>query len=153
MTDQEFISITSSSSSMAEACSKIGVHFNTFKRRAIKLNCYVPNQGGKNTKKKWMENRSISLNEILDGKHPQYQTYKLKHRLFKEGIKTNRCEECEIECWNGKSIECELDHIDGNSNNHILSNLRILCPNCHSQTETFRAKNIASVVERNTQLT
>jgi hypothetical protein len=53
---------------------------------AIKLNCYVPNQGGKNTKKKWMENRSISLNEILDGKHPQYQTYKLVWRPIKNYI-------------------------------------------------------------------
>jgi hypothetical protein len=35
---------------------------------------------------------------------------------------------------------CELDHIDGNSNNHLLTNLRILCPNCHSQTSTFRFK-------------
>ena len=153
MTDQEFISITKSCSSMAEASSKIGIHFNTFKRRAIKLGCYEPNQGGKGTEKKWMKTRSIALEEILEGKHPQYQTYKLKHKLFNEGIKSNKCEECGIDSWNGKSIECELDHIDGNSSNHVLSNLRILCPNCHSQTDTFRAKNIASVVERYTHRT
>jgi 5-methylcytosine-specific restriction endonuclease McrA len=35
----------------------------------------------------------------------------------------------------------QVDHIDGNSNNNILSNLRILCPNCHSQTDTFAARN------------
>lgn len=42
----------------------------------------------------------------------------------------------------GKKINCELDHIDGNRTNHLLENLRILCPNCHSQTNTFRGKNI-----------
>lgn len=125
---------------MAEAASSIGIHFNTFKRRAIKLDCYIPNQGSKGSKKEWLKKRSIPLDEILNGKHPQYQTYKLKNRLYAENIKKNICEECGISEWNGKPIMCEMDHIDGNSNNHSLDNLRILCPNCHSQTETFRFK-------------
>ncbi len=142
MTDDEFIKITNESVSMAEACSKVGIHFNTFKRRAVKLGCYNPNQGGKNKEKPWMSERKIDIQEILDGKHPQYQTYKLKKRLYLEGLKQNKCEVCGVDKWNGSVIECELDHIDGNSKNHSLDNLRILCPNCHSQTETFRAKNI-----------
>ena len=44
--------------------------------------------------------------------------------------------------WNDKKINMELDHIDGNRTNHKLKNLRMLCPNCHSQTDTYRAKNI-----------
>jgi hypothetical protein len=142
MTDEEFINTVNACSTMSEACSKIGVHFNTFKRRALKLNCYKPNQGGKSTKKDWISDRSINLNEILEGKHPQYQTFKLKNRLYSEGIKTNRCEICNIDSWNGKPIQCELDHINGKSSDHRLENLRVICPNCHSQTNTFRAKNI-----------
>lgn len=142
MTDEDFVNIVKASSTMSEACSKIGIHFNTFKRRAIRLKCYNPNPGGKGTKKDWVANRAIDLNEILEGKHPQYQTFKLKNRLYSEGTKTNRCEICNIDSWNGKSIQCELDHINGNSSDHRLENLRIICPNCHSQTNTFRAKNI-----------
>jgi hypothetical protein len=52
------------------------------------------------------------------------------------------CSACSISEWMGKPICLELDHIDGNNRNNELSNLRLLCPNCHSQTETFRGRNI-----------
>lgn len=143
MTDLEFIEICESSPSMAAAATKVGVHFNTFKKRALKLNCYKTNQSGKGTSKARMEgNGKIPLNEILEGNHPQYQTFKLKNRLFQEGLKQNRCEECGVSEWNGKFIACELDHVNGNRTDHRLENLKVLCPNCHSQTSTFRAKNI-----------
>jgi hypothetical protein len=83
----------------------------------------------------------IDLLDILDGKYPSYQTYKLKNRLISEGIKENICEICEIREWNGKEISMQLDHIDGDSHNHKLNNLRMICPNCHSQTETYCGKN------------
>ncbi len=142
MTDQEFIKICDESQSMAVACVKIGVHFNTFKRKAIKLGCYKPNQGGKGNLGEAGGNPGISLEEILEGKHPQYQTFKLKNRLIQCGLKINQCEECGISEWNDKPIAIELDHINGNSRDHRIENLRMLCPNCHSQTDTFRAKNI-----------
>jgi len=44
--------------------------------------------------------------------------------------------------WNGKDLVLQVDHIDGDSLNNLPENLRFLCPNCHSQTETFGAKNI-----------
>ena len=141
MTDQEFINICNESVSMADAAVKAKMHFNTFKRRAVKLECYKPNQGGQGHRKPWMEQRAIPLKEILDGEHPHFQTYKLKKRLYDVGLKSNKCEECGVSEWNGKPIQCELDHINGDSRDHRLDNLRILCPNCHSQTDTFRAKN------------
>ena len=53
----------------------------------------------------------------------------------------NICEECGVKSWNGKELNMELHHIDGNRTNHLLENLQLLCLNCHSQTENFRAKN------------
>ena len=52
------------------------------------------------------------------------------------------CAKCSITTWNNAPITLDLDHIDGNSHNCKLENLRWLCPNCHSQTSTFRGKNI-----------
>ena len=149
MTDQDFIEICKNSNTMSEAASKTGMHFNTFKNKAIKLKCYNANQGGKGTSKPKPPGKfNIPLDEILNGKHPQYQTFKLKNKLFESGLKQNICEECGTFEWNGKEIKCELDHVDGDRTNHKLDNLKILCPNCHSQTETYKAKNIGRVVKR-----
>lgn len=67
------------------------------------------------------------------------------------------CQECGIpDNWNNKSLSLHLDHIDGDSDNNNLNNLRILCPNCHSQTETYGAKGRGSrykkVAKRNVYL-
>ena len=141
MTDEQFIEITNNCDTMSQAAALLNMNFKTFKKKAVKLNCYRPNPGSKGVSKQWMADRATPLEEILNGKYPHYQSYKLKHRLFEQGVKTNSCEECGIEQWNNKPISCELDHIDGNSRNHRLANLRILCPNCHSFTSTYRGKN------------
>lgn len=64
----------------------------------------------------------------------------LKKRLIKEGYKENKCEICGITEWMGKPLILQLDHINGNHSDNRLNNLRILCPNCHSQTETWGNK-------------
>jgi hypothetical protein len=135
--------ITLNPLSMRKAADFAEMPYRTFIERAKKLNIYNPNQSGKGTKKPNTGNSSrIPLEEILDGKHPQYQTNHLRKRLLVEGLMENKCSECGIEEWNGKQIVNELDHIDGISDNHLKENLRLLCPNCHSQTDTFRGKNI-----------
>lgn len=61
-------------------------------------------------------------------------THKLKHKLFEENIKEKRCEMCNLTEWNSIEMPLELHHIDGNKYNNNISNLQILCPNCHAQT-------------------
>ena len=139
--EDEFIKVCNEELTMARASARLGLHFNTFARIAKKLGVYKPNPGGKGTIKKHNGNK-IELNEILKGLHPHYQTNKLRIRLINGGLKKEECEVCGLTEWNGKTLSFELDHIDGDRTNHKLNNLRIICPNCHSQTQTYRGKNI-----------
>lgn len=66
----------------------------------------------------------------------------LKDRLIKEGLLKNECAVCQIEPrWNNKPLVLVLDHKNGINNDYRLSNIRLLCPNCNSQTDTFTGKN------------
>ena len=127
-----------SSKTMSEAARKLDMPFMTFKRKAGDL--YKPNQSGKGVSKK--SANKIPLSDILEGLHPQYQSNKIRIRLIEEGVKEAKCECCNNTEWLGKPISLEVDHINGNSTDHRLDNLKILCPNCHAQTDTYRGKNI-----------
>lgn len=84
----------------------------------------------------------IPLKEILI-KNSTYSRYHLKKRLISEGILKNSCNICSLSCyWNNIPISLQLDHINGIYNDNRIENLRLLCPNCHSQTETFAGKNL-----------
>ena len=144
---KEFIDICNSAITMAEAARQMNVHMNTLIRLAKKYDCYRPNMGGKGLKKNSASNKLIPLSEIIKGLYPNYQTYKLKLRLIKEGIKELKCEICGNTKWLSGDIPLELDHIDGNSRNHKIENLRMICPNCHAKTPTYRGKNKAGMVE------
>lgn len=61
----------------------------------------------------------------------------VRKRLIAEGIRPPKCEICGLEEWLGQPLRLELDHINGEHTDNRIENLRILCPNCHSQTETF----------------
>jgi len=83
----------------------------------------------------------ISLKQILV-RNSDFQSYKLKKRLYQEGFKKPYCELCG---WAKKALDgripLELDHINGDHRDNRIGNLRILCPNCHSLQATHRGRN------------
>lgn len=81
--------------------------------------------------------KEIPLEQCLV-ENSRLSSFAIKRKLFKHGLKKEVCEICGIlDKWNGKKLNLQLDHINGIPNDHRIENLRIVCPNCHSQTETF----------------
>lgn len=80
----------------------------------------------------------MPLEELLTGRRSRNH---VKIRLIRAGILENRCEECGLSEWRGKALSIHIDHINGVKDDHRLENLRMLCPNCHSQTDTYGARN------------
>lgn len=74
----------------------------------------------------------------------------IKIRLLRAGILENRCCECGLAEWQGQPLTVQIDHINGVRDDHRLANLRMLCPNCHSQTDTYgrRKRQPAGLQER-----
>jgi len=90
----------------------------------------------------------FTFDEILIKNSTYTNTGYLKNRLINAGIKENKCEECGLTEWNSKKISLHLDHKNGDNMDNRIENLRILCPNCHSQTETYcQSKSPCSLSE------
>lgn len=89
---------------------------------------------------KKLPKNKISVYEYL-GTGKYIKPSKLKHKLVEAGLKEDKCERCNNSTWLGKPIPLELHHINGNRFDNCLSNLQILCPNCHALTNNFKGKN------------
>jgi hypothetical protein len=85
--------------------------------------------------------RKIPLEDILVKDSDYTSTDRLKKRLLKSKLLTYKCKICKIKTWCDKPLSLHLDHINGDQYDNRLENLRLLCPNCHSQTDTFAGRN------------
>lgn len=95
----------------------------------------------------WSKGQSFppkrDIDDYLSNKY-EIGSHKLRKRLIREGYFKPKCYSCNREEWEGNPIPLELEHSDGNHQNNNLSNLTILCPNCHALTDTYRGKNKGS---------
>ena len=141
ITNEDFINIVNNSNSYSDILKKCGYtnlgNTNTIKKRIKLLNLSVdhfisikpPSKQNKKT-----------LNEVFTINNPM-NGIDIKKRLINELEWKYECFICKIFEWMDKPLSLELDHINGDHSDNRLENLSLKCPNCHSQTDTFRAKN------------
>ena len=145
VSDETFIEIVKNACSYSDCLRALGLNTNggsstdVLKRRIKELNCDISHFEQK--QKKISTNVKYSLDEILVENSSYANISSLKKRLIKEEVLEYKCAICGISTWNDLPLTLQLDHINGINNDHRLENIRFLCPNCHSQTETYAGKN------------
>jgi len=118
---------------MIANCKFCNIQFEYFKSQSTGKYCSLKcsSDGRKSDEHKRM------LSDFKKGKLKKLASIR---RLLTEE-KGYNCELCGISDYNGKPLTLQVDHIDGNSDNNLPKNVRLLCPNCHSQTETYKGGN------------
>jgi hypothetical protein len=89
--------------------------------------------------KRLQENKLPKKSDIKTGNFEDFTLSKKYETVFAE--QNNSCNKCKLTHWLGQLITLEMEHIDGNNKNNKRKNLELLCPNCHSQTDTWRGRN------------
>jgi len=84
--------------------------------------------------------KTRDIEDYTSNKVPM-QSDKLKIRLINEGLLESQCAICGISRWLDGEVPLQLDHKNGNKDDNSLTNLRLLCPNCHALTPEYRLKD------------
>ena len=128
---EDAISNTDSNSGAARW---MGVTYNTYKKWSKYYGLFEKNlnQSGVGINRKRI-NTKYNLDDIINGKYPDYSSKHLKRRLIDSGYMDNECSVCG---WNEERITdnkicLRLDFIDSDHSNYNFDNLRLLCPNCY----------------------
>lgn len=144
--NEQFIKIVSESTSGNEAMREIGFKCvsgnarKTFYRRIIELNINVDHWGDKT---KNMHRAVLTPHDQYFAKDTPHSGGHIRRRIIKYNLINYECALCKnTGIWMGKELILQIDHINGDHNDNRLENLRFLCPNCHSQTDTFAGKNV-----------
>lgn len=148
-TRDELVEAVANSESIASTLRQLGLvprgaNYRTIKQEIDRAKLSTEHFKGKS----WLKGKSIRtgppaipiLELLVDGR--RCSTSDLKARLLREGLKRQICEICRTDSWQDHPIPLELDHINGRPEDNRLKNLRLLCPNCHAMTDSYRGKNI-----------
>lgn len=140
MFEEDIIKIIKESNNLHQVCNKLGKkptneYYNVLRRIIVDNNIDTSHFCVDNRERK--PHKRYKFEEIFVKDSPYTKTSGLAKKLFDAGIKEARCEECGLTEWNGKPIVFQTHHINGDPTDNRIENLKILCPNCHSQTDNF----------------
>jgi len=141
---QELIELIETNNNINQILKQLGVNsngsgaYNTFKNHCNRMGVEIPKNKNKMS---GSFSKKTPLNDIMV-ENSTYSRGHLKQRLIKENILDYVCNICHIDKWENKEISLHLDHINGINNDNRIENLRLLCPNCHSQTETYSGRKL-----------
>ena len=150
-TDGEFCQAVMSSASIRSVLQKLGLseaggNYSAAKQRIELLgldSSHFHGQGWRKGSSKPIKAAEEITNFLVNGRN--CRSSHLRIRLIREKLKQAKCEMCSSTNWLEQPIPLELDHINGDTADNRLENIRLLCPNCHALTPTYRGKNIRSV--------
>ena len=133
-TEEEYRQAVVSSTTIAEACRLLGIkpvgsNYHTLKKKISELELDT--------------SHFVGQAHALGKRHtysPKTNETRKRHLIQDRG---HSCETCFNTSWNNLPITLELEHVDGDVNNNETTNLKLLCPNCHSQTPTWRRRKSA----------
>lgn len=138
--DDQLLDMIKRVKSIAEMLRELGLrqaggNYNTVRKTLARLKADTSHWTGQG----WTKNQQLK----------NIEDYKTNHNLKKNLIieREHKCENCNLKEWLSQPIVLELEHCDGDKYNNSRDNLKLLCPNCHSQTKTWRGrKNINSAI-------
>lgn len=131
---------------MLDLCHKMGIEnvggedYKEIRQLAEDLSVELKFSYKRNTISK-IDNKKQDLKNILVENSQYKDATKLKKRLINEGLKEYKCERCKNTEWEGEPIPLQIHHINGVHNDNRIENIQLLCPNCHSLTDTYAGKN------------
>ena len=159
--DTEFSELVSKSHNFSEVIRSIGSKitggsFNSVKNRIRRQGLSIvhfttsPTRGKRN----WVAPGSLTVDAILSydrhGNGRREKSFILRAAAIKSGIE-EKCSQCGIgKEWNGRPLTLQLDHINGDYLDNKKENLRFICPNCHTQTDTYGHRNIKTAIVKGT---
>ena len=147
-TERRLREAVKNSTSLAQTLKKLGVapfggNYRVLRRALAHFNLDTSHFTGQ----LWNKGETIGPKQPLRkylSNELQIRSSRLKSRLLSEGVLTRQCANCRNIERLGQPIPLELNHINGDHSDNRLLNLRLLCPNCHALTPTYRGKNRAS---------
>jgi hypothetical protein len=140
--EKDIIEAVASSTSIAQVLTKLslapkGGNYRTIKTRIKELSLNTAHFLGQGHLRGKRVGPKRPITAYLNNEH-LINSHKLRKRLIQEKYFEEKCYGCNRRTWRQKPIALELEHIDGDHQNNKIDNLTLLCPNCHSQTSTYR---------------